>query len=146
MNENIVKTFIGKHVDLSKVVAISDAYFIDRMGFGGYYVGFDIYVQLLNEPIHFERELEREKEYKYTEEGFKIVRTNDGEILAVKRLQEQIDELVEQWKSVEQAKKLTEKEKIFNLECQVSMLTDFVKQIVFELNKAEIKVSTKLID
>jgi len=61
-------------------------------------------------------------------------------------LQEQIDELVEQWKSVEQAKKLTEKEKIFNLECQVSMLTDFVKQIVFELNKAGIKVSTKLID
>ncbi|MED4883126.1 hypothetical protein [Bacillus smithii] len=61
-------------------------------------------------------------------------------------MQEQIDELVEQWKSVEQAKKLTEKEKIFNLECQVSMLTDFVKQIVFELNKAGIKVSTKLID
>jgi hypothetical protein len=105
----IVKTFIGRHIDLSKVVSISDAYFIDNMGSGGFYVGFEIHCQLLDSPIKYERKFE------YDEEDFsghrpKPVTTSissdlyflieDKDILAVQRLQKQINELVEQWKSV----------------------------------------------
>lgn len=97
MSNTIVKTFIGKHIDLSKVIAISDARFIDRMGHGGYFVGFEIDVQLRDEPIKYVRGFE----YIEESEGLKIVYGEDGNTpLAVERLQAQIDHLVEQWKEV----------------------------------------------
>ncbi len=47
----IYKTFYGNHIDLSKLVGVSEAYFIDRMGWGGYFVGFDMQFQLMDNPI-----------------------------------------------------------------------------------------------
>lgn len=113
--DKIVKTFINKYIDLSKVVSISDARFIDRMGSGGYFVGFEIEVQLLEKPIIYTRKFD------YSEEGwdgkqhlvimtdgskipgrhlFSVSKKEESKILAVKNLQNQIDELVEQWKKI----------------------------------------------
>lgn len=113
MNNAIVKTFFGKHIDLSKVVSISDAYFIDRMGSGGYYVGFDIEVQLMENPIHYRREFKwDEKDYEGSKPKVKLVNGKledaftffsdkfNTRILAVNRLQKQVDELIEQWKQL----------------------------------------------
>lgn len=106
---SIVKTFIGKHIDLSKVVSISDAHFIDRMGSGGFYVGFEIHCQLLDQPIKYERMFEYdEADYSghrptpVTIQGsyHQFYNANEEDILAVQRLQKQIDELIEQWKVV----------------------------------------------
>lgn len=104
MVSQIVKTFIGKHIDLSKVVSISDAYFINRMTFGGYYVGFEIEVQLLDKPIKYERPFEYD-ECVYDPKPMPVSISGEPldyvidqqELLAVSRLQKQIDELVEQW-------------------------------------------------
>lgn len=56
---SIVKTFFGTHIDLSKIISISDARYIDRMGYGGLYVGFEIIVQLRDEPIKYERKVDQ---------------------------------------------------------------------------------------
>lgn len=110
----IVRTFFGKHIDLSKVISISDAYFIDRMGSGGYYVGFDIQAQLLDNPIRYEREFEHcesgrdcdHRPYPLRMDGRQVPASHyhnsktDEDIMAVIRLQEQVDELIEQWKEV----------------------------------------------
>ena len=98
--ETIVKIFTGKYIDLTKIVAITDAEFIDRMGYGGYYVGFTIYCQLLEKPIVYERKLDyREEKY---ENGKIHAKTNDrnGKILAEENLQKQVDEIVSMWKNV----------------------------------------------
>ena len=56
--ESIVKIFTGKHIDLSKIVSISDAYFIDHMGRGGWFVGFDIDFQLKDDLTKYIKEVE----------------------------------------------------------------------------------------
>lgn len=104
MNQAIVKTFMGKHIDLSKVVSISDAEFFDRMGFGGYFVGFEMEVQLLDKPIKYERKLTYEERQQYEENHKKLpyglqVSTSQS-ILAVRNLQKQINELIQQWKEI----------------------------------------------
>jgi hypothetical protein len=99
MTNTIVKTFIGKHIDLSKLIAISDAQLIDHMGHGGWLVGFTIDVQLRDEPIKYQRQLDYD-EYKFNGKH-EIIYGEDGETpLAVERLQTQIEELIEQWKGV----------------------------------------------
>lgn len=97
---SIVETFFGEYIDLDKIVSISKAEFIDRMGHGGYFVGFKIRCQLIKEPIVYRRELERD-EYQYeTGKGHRIVYGKDSYTpLAVVRLQKQVDELVQQWKN-----------------------------------------------
>lgn len=110
----IVRTFMGMHIDLSKIVAITDAYFINRMGNGGYFVGFDIHCQLLDEPIKYERKVERTEVD--PEDHLKVLLVNgepfdlrmmifeedEKSILAVHNLQNQIDELIAQWKSIKE--------------------------------------------
>jgi len=49
----IYKMFTGNHIDLSKVVDISAPWFEDRMGRGGYYAGFDITFQLMDNPVSY---------------------------------------------------------------------------------------------
>jgi len=44
----IIKIFTGHYLDLDSVVAISDVYFINSAGMGGYAVGFDIFGKLPN--------------------------------------------------------------------------------------------------
>lgn len=50
----IYKTPFGTHIDLARIVEISDAMFINRMGSGGYFVGFYIHYQLKDEPVWYE--------------------------------------------------------------------------------------------
>ena len=120
----IYKAFIGKHIDLSKIVAIGDACFLDRMGRGGWYVGFSIDCQLLDHPLTYERRLTSE-EYKFfkpdDEVAYRHLMTIDyrhhmvltdgtmahsqklygvsqDQMLCVANLQKQIDGLVDAWK------------------------------------------------
>ena len=58
MMDCIYKTWFGQHIDLSKIVSISDAYWIDRMGSGGWFVGFHMEVQLRDKPLCFEFDYE----------------------------------------------------------------------------------------
>ncbi|WP_240416677.1 hypothetical protein [Paenibacillus periandrae] len=99
----IVKTFMGTHIDLEKIVSISDAFIIDKMGSGGLYVGFDIVVQLLNEPIRYSRSLERNIDYRFFVESdnpkHELIYGEDGITpVVVEKLQKQIDSLVALWK------------------------------------------------
>lgn len=81
----IYKTFYGKHIDLSKLISIDDAYYIDKLGAGGYSVGFDMHFQLLESPMHFRRYINNSIEKK--------------DIIAVANLQKQIDEIIQAWKN-----------------------------------------------
>lgn len=104
MTDRIVRTFMGTHLDLSKIVSISDAQFIDRMGYGGWYVSFEIIVQLSDNPIIYTRKFDYD-EYTYNEKHelvyWKYPNGRESKIpLAVKRLQDQIDGLVKQWRQV----------------------------------------------
>jgi len=113
----IHKTFFGTHIDLSKIIEISDAYYIDQMGHGGLSVGFKIIVQLRDKPIYFSRDLDSDEEvnFRIIEEdsggSYHEVKMIDGtwkkynqvfslmdQILAVQNLQKQIDELIQVWK------------------------------------------------
>lgn len=112
----IYKAFIGKHIDLSKIVAIGDACFLDRMGRGGWYVGFSIDCQLLDHPLTYERRLTSE-EYKFFKpddesdsrhhmvltdgtmaHSQKLYGVSQDQMLCVANLQKQIDGLVDAWK------------------------------------------------
>ena len=94
--EAIQKIFTGRYIDLDKIVSIQDAQFIDRMGSGGWYVGFGIKCQLCENDIWYERELE------FSEEHFNgdyvLVYNDNKEILAVANLQKQINEVIKMWK------------------------------------------------
>lgn len=104
-------TFMRKHIDLDKIVTISDAYFIDNMGHGGWFVGFHMEAQLMDEPIRFMRELEDETEVTFGMSVGHRAKLVDGkatkepqfvknplDILAVANLQHDIDGLIQEWK------------------------------------------------
>jgi hypothetical protein len=98
----IIKAFTGKHIDLSKIVAISDAEYHETRGYGEGYVCFYIYFQLLDSPIEYQRRL-GQCDYGYTswKEGHEVQLNEDGtKVMSQVKLQEQIDDLVEQWKKV----------------------------------------------
>lgn len=101
----IIKIFTGKHIDLSKIVSISDAQFENRMGSGGYFVSFEIEAQLLEKPIYFQRRFSYsetqsfEKEYKSEPRYMRRYSSdNEKDIEAVKNLQRDIDVIISQWK------------------------------------------------
>ena len=54
MNDGIYKMWCGQFIDLSKIITISDAYWIDRMGSGGWFVGFHIQAQLRENVLAYE--------------------------------------------------------------------------------------------
>lgn len=100
------------HIDLDKIVRVGDAYFIDNMGSGGWYVGFNVDVQLRDAPLEYCRELsymEENGEAKFdkchllaltngtwTSESYMV--SGDTKIVAVVNLQKEVDALVEEWK------------------------------------------------
>jgi len=100
LGNGIVKLFNGKYIDIDKVVSISEPSFIDRMGHGGFYVGFDIEVQLLEKTIEYEREFEY-AEYQHNHNSLPdcslVYLENTNKLLAVERLKVQIDDLIGIW-------------------------------------------------
>jgi hypothetical protein len=80
----IVKTFFGTHLDLSKVIQISDARVFHNRQAGG--VGFTIDVQLRDAPIEYSEDAPSDSYMHATPES-------------VAALQVKVDELVKQWKT-----------------------------------------------
>lgn len=102
MKNTIVRTFMGTHMDLSKIVSISDARFIDRMGSGGFFAGFDIHIQLLDKPVHYEVKFDNNDEADYNTYHRPVpIMGRSGVPLAVERLQKQVDGLIQQWKDIQ---------------------------------------------
>lgn len=93
---SIVKTFFGKYIDMSKVVSIDEAKFIDKRGHGGYYVGFSIQCQLLESPIEYMCTLPY-GEQKIAEEGTRGFGYKGHDLNSLKLLKYRIHELVELW-------------------------------------------------
>jgi hypothetical protein len=108
----IYKMFFGKHIDLDKIVAISDAYYYK---INSHFVGFDIECQLLEKTIHYETCMDLTNDAKWFSDkdpyGTHIkldgdiwihednLRTSDYKnISAIKQLQKKIDEIVKVWK------------------------------------------------
>lgn len=114
---------LGRHIDVSRILAISDARFIDRMGYGGWFVGFEILFQLQDKPLEYVRSLDR-SEYEFVDgedgshhelvyvgkSGTPVLDRHPSRnpnvsrlpILAVANLQRDIDKLVAVWKEVTQ--------------------------------------------
>lgn len=98
----IVRAFWGVHIDLTKIVSVSDAYFMDRMGSGGYYWGFDVHCQLLDRPIHLEYDSDELNVEVHTIQANGKPLTMLPEIAALSGiavLQPQIEEFIELWKA-----------------------------------------------
>ena len=53
----VYKTWWGEYIDFGKLISVTSAYFIDCMGVGGWFVGFDLKFQDSSNPVHYEREL-----------------------------------------------------------------------------------------
>lgn len=107
----IYKTPFGTHIDLARILEIGDAVFIDRMGSGGYFVGFYIQYQLRDEPVWYEFEGEGwspewaperntsklpvwDKPYEFASKGHEAW----CRIHMVKWLQDRVDAIIEEWK------------------------------------------------
>jgi len=101
------------HIDLSKIISVSDAWFS-----GGEYVGFNVLVQSREAPLKYKRVLTRNTELKWIpglphiNEGHNVIKTIDGKwkrnmkinidndyTVAQANLQEEIDDLINAWES-----------------------------------------------
>jgi hypothetical protein len=115
----IYKTFWGEYIDFDTVISISSARFIDRMGSGGWFVGFTIKTK--NGDLEYSRELCHYSEMEFrtnqlngrmdgqhylkmvngSSHGNNVLpyanREFDKNILACANLQKQIDQIVEDW-------------------------------------------------
>lgn len=106
----------GRHIDLSHILEVSPAYFIDKMGHGGYFVGFSITYMLMDKPRDYWFNVERHTEFKFItpegESGYHILKLTNGnwtdrrntydesKLECVARIQrEQVDVIVEAWKT-----------------------------------------------
>lgn len=96
IEEGIALTFFGEYIDLSKIVSISTPVFIDRMGSGGYYVGFEIKCQLLKDPIRYERKFEYDESKWYLKKHH-VVYGDSGKPLALERLMKEASQLIALW-------------------------------------------------
>lgn len=117
MKQRIVKSELLKcWVDLAQIAAISDAYFIDRMGHGGYFVGFHVTFNTPPahaKPVSFQmdyiRELNSSEKTWINSTHWVILadgrkadwskhQTPQEDLLCVNNLQKEINALVDLWK------------------------------------------------
>jgi hypothetical protein len=111
----IYKTFFGKHIDLSKLVSVSDAMFMDGwFEFSPAHVRFEMEFQLLEHPLIYRRGMKDYFEFEHGSPGkYKLKTVSntiievDGrnmyvekheDLLCVSNLQKQINEIVQEWK------------------------------------------------
>ena len=90
---SIYKTWFNEHIDLSHILTISDAVFINRMGHGGLFVEFSIEFILRDSPItySFDTQLDLHMEFtQYPSKEFKLQ--------ALKLVQDNLDVLIASWK------------------------------------------------
>lgn len=105
MRDSIVHIFTGRYIDLEHLVSISDAKFIDRMGSGGFYVGFEINLLMIDQPIVYERKFEYDETDRHSSHRQKpVMAPYSNRTLAEIRLQAQVDDLVKQWKEYKEGK------------------------------------------
>lgn len=104
MTDHIYKMFDGRHIDLSKIVEVTPAYFDDRMGSGGWFVGFTMLFQLRDIRATYEYDVEQfiTLPGNWTDHTYEYdwVDKNVAEP-AVAALQKHIDEIIEAWKSIQ---------------------------------------------
>lgn len=113
----MIKKFKNKHIDLTKIVAISDVY-MDYVHYNSnaYTMKVDIDIQLLDKPIEFidfpigkwnsvnEHEIEVKyiendiPVYKHTDGEFKVYTSDKSKLVCVDRFQKEVDQLIEDWK------------------------------------------------
>ena len=106
----VYSPLMSMHIDLESITAIGDAHFIDRMGSGGYYVGFEIHLKLHDKPLSYCRAVNNDEMRWNRSQGHHEVALIDGTwtpnpdqhsqkaVAAVANLQHQIDKLVEIWR------------------------------------------------
>ena len=90
----IYKTWFNEHIDLSHILTISDAVFINRMGHGGLFVEFSIEFILRDSPItySFDSQLDLHMEFtQYPSTEFKAQ--------ALKLVQDDLNVLITEWKN-----------------------------------------------
>jgi hypothetical protein len=105
-------------IDLDHVLAITDAGFINQMGFGGWYVGFQVVMAFRDKPLVFERELTKDEQgwdhdkksltssatpYLFNVDGSRSYKpdwnADHKQFLCVSRVQSEVDKLIEAWRS-----------------------------------------------
>ena len=128
----IYKTFYGSHIDISKIISISDVYFEDNMGRGGYFVGFSMSFQLMDKPLLYRRKLTIDEYGGYCSGYVRNVALIDGrvveyeygiedkEIQAVANLQKQIDEIIKVWKDFKKTSQSS-------IEARLSLIEDKIQ-------------------
>lgn len=102
---------INRHVDLAHISSVGEAQFIDRMGHGGWFCGFDIDFFLHDTPRRYEWMAEECGGVKYTpsvshmlehEDGTWLSRPDTkkhGELICVRNLNARIlRDIIEPWK------------------------------------------------
>lgn len=110
----IYKMFNGHHIDLSHILEISPAVFIDRMGCGGYYVGFYIQFILRDAPIWYEFNLSHAGDgARFIPEGFELYKYENNTYISLPPeevsaaclplLQKEVDKIVEEWKKFKES-------------------------------------------
>jgi hypothetical protein len=106
--------FLAKHVDLDAIIYVNHARFIDKMGSGGLYVGFEMQFRLVDAPFQWWRELKYETEQRFIHHKdsgghHEVLRTNgewvhhlevgEHELACVLTLQnEMLTQIIEPWR------------------------------------------------
>ena len=89
----IYKTWFNEYIDLSYILTISDAVFINRMGYGGLFVEFSIEFILRDRSITYSFNTQSDLCMEFTQypsEEFKLQ--------AIKLVQDNLDVLLGKWK------------------------------------------------
>lgn len=101
--------FMQRYIDLSSLVEVSEPRFIDHMGYGGWFVGFNYRFAGDTEPKTYARGL-REKhgevadyEMWYDGNHHRFVADASGEPIAVNNLRRDMLELLEKWSTFKAA-------------------------------------------
>lgn len=104
---------VNGHIDLDSISMIEDASFVDEMGRGGFFVAFRIHLKLHDEPFSRARVVKQGRDYRRIPDKSHAyeLRMVDGswrelstlkeekDIAAVREFQDEIDELIAQWKA-----------------------------------------------